>query len=186
VAGQDSAEVVERLGERAVAAHVKECPARLDTPQTPLGTGDVDDAAAPRAGRHLRWHITENDDTEGDRFELLATNRRTPPRRRSHRSLKTRWRVARPPPGPITVCMKILSSRSMSRDGSSSACIRRPSIISSTMTTLSSAVRSGLSCAVFSGPLRNRVRIRSRRPRRTRARGGPGWSPRSPGQAKLR
>ncbi|MCX4704280.1 sugar phosphate isomerase/epimerase [Streptomyces sp. NBC_01352] len=77
VAGQDPAEVVERLGERAVAAHVKDGPARPDTPQTPLGTGDVDYAAALRAGRHLRWHITEIDDTAGDRFELLATNRRT-------------------------------------------------------------------------------------------------------------
>ncbi|MFI6435120.1 hypothetical protein [Streptomyces sp. NPDC050759] len=35
------------------------------------------DAAALRAGRYLRRHITEIDDTEGDRFELLATHRRT-------------------------------------------------------------------------------------------------------------
>ncbi|MFF5363845.1 hypothetical protein ACFY4I_31410 [Streptomyces scabiei] len=32
--------------------------------------------AVLRAGSHLRWHITEIDRTEADRFELLAANRR--------------------------------------------------------------------------------------------------------------
>ncbi|WP_033283513.1 sugar phosphate isomerase/epimerase family protein [Streptomyces sp. NRRL F-525] len=75
VAGQDPAEVLERLGERAVAAHLKDGPAKPDAPQTPIGTGDVDIPAALRAGTHLRWHITEIDRTEADRFELLAANR---------------------------------------------------------------------------------------------------------------
>lgn len=76
VAGQDPAEVLARLGDRAVAAHLKDGPAALDTPQTALGTGDVDIPAALRAGAHLRWHITEIDHTEADRFDLLAANRR--------------------------------------------------------------------------------------------------------------
>ncbi|MFF5301997.1 sugar phosphate isomerase/epimerase family protein [Streptomyces sp. NPDC013161] len=75
VAGQDPAEVLERLGERAVAAHLKDGPAKPDLPQMPIGTGDVDIPAALRAGTHLRWHITEIDRTEADRFELLAANR---------------------------------------------------------------------------------------------------------------
>ncbi|MFF4260095.1 sugar phosphate isomerase/epimerase family protein [Streptomyces sp. NPDC001663] len=75
VAGQDPAEVLKRLGERAVTAHLKDGPAELDTPQTPIGTGDIDIPAASRAGTHLRWHITEIDRTEADRFELLAANR---------------------------------------------------------------------------------------------------------------
>ncbi|MBK6016937.1 sugar phosphate isomerase/epimerase [Streptomyces sp. MBT53] len=75
VAGQDPAEVLKRLGERAVAAHVKDGPAVLDTAQTPIGTGDIDIPAALRAGTHLRWHITEIDRAEADRFELLAANR---------------------------------------------------------------------------------------------------------------
>ncbi|MFC8360040.1 sugar phosphate isomerase/epimerase family protein [Streptomyces griseorubiginosus] len=77
VAGQDPPEVLERLGERAVAAHLKDGPAAVDTPQTPIGTGDVDIPAALRAGTHLRWHITEIDATESDRFDLLDSNRRT-------------------------------------------------------------------------------------------------------------
>jgi sugar phosphate isomerase/epimerase len=76
VAGQDPAEVLKRLGERAVTAHLKDGPAELDAPQTPIGTGDIDIPAVLRAGSHLRWHITEIDRTEGDRFELLAANRR--------------------------------------------------------------------------------------------------------------
>ncbi|WP_051947830.1 sugar phosphate isomerase/epimerase family protein [Streptomyces scabiei] len=39
VAGQDPAEVLDRLGERAVAAHLKDGPARRDTPQTPSAPG---------------------------------------------------------------------------------------------------------------------------------------------------
>ncbi|MFI1046704.1 sugar phosphate isomerase/epimerase family protein [Streptomyces griseoruber] len=75
VAGQDPVDVLERLGQRAVTAHLKDGPAALDAPQTPIGTGDIDIPAALRAGSHLRWHITEIDRTEADRFELLAANR---------------------------------------------------------------------------------------------------------------
>ncbi|MFJ9353103.1 sugar phosphate isomerase/epimerase family protein [Streptomyces mirabilis] len=75
VAGQDPAEVLKRLGERAVAAHLKDGPAVLDGPQTPIGTGDIDIPAALRAGTRLWWHITEIDRIEADRFELLAANR---------------------------------------------------------------------------------------------------------------
>ncbi|MEU6379037.1 sugar phosphate isomerase/epimerase [Streptomyces sp. NPDC046909] len=77
VAGQDPVDVIKRLGERAVTAHLKDGPAERDTPQTPIGTGDIDIPAALRAGTHLRWHITEIDQTEADRFELLAANRQT-------------------------------------------------------------------------------------------------------------
>ncbi|MEH0574108.1 MULTISPECIES: sugar phosphate isomerase/epimerase [Streptomyces] len=75
VAGQDPVEVLKRLGERAVSAHLKDGPAERDTPQTPIGTGDIDIPAALRTGTHLRWHITEIDQTEANRFELLAANR---------------------------------------------------------------------------------------------------------------
>ncbi|MFC8359335.1 sugar phosphate isomerase/epimerase family protein [Streptomyces griseorubiginosus] len=75
VAGQDPAEVLERLGERAVTAHLKDGPAVLDAPQTAIGTGVVDIPAALRAGGHLRWHITEIDGTDTERFNLLAANR---------------------------------------------------------------------------------------------------------------
>ncbi|MGW0949059.1 sugar phosphate isomerase/epimerase family protein [Streptomyces sp. NPDC002623] len=75
VAGQDPVDVIKRLGERAVTAHLKDGPAERDTPQTPIGTGDIDIPAALRAGTHLGWHITEIDQTEADRFELLAANR---------------------------------------------------------------------------------------------------------------
>ncbi|WP_436791861.1 sugar phosphate isomerase/epimerase family protein [Yinghuangia sp. YIM S10712] len=82
VAGQDPAHVLARLGDRAVAAHVKDGPGAPDDPltarpQTPLGTGVLDAPAALRAGDHLRWHITEIDTTEADPFKLLATNRDT-------------------------------------------------------------------------------------------------------------
>lgn len=77
VAGQDPADILARLGERAVAVHVKDGPGVEDAPQTPLGTGVLDVPAALAAGTHLRWHITEIDTTEQDRFDLLAANRRT-------------------------------------------------------------------------------------------------------------
>lgn len=77
VAGQDPADVLTRLGERAVAVHLKDGPGTENAPQTPLGTGVVDVSAVLRAGAHLRWHIAEIDTTDRDRFELLAVNRRT-------------------------------------------------------------------------------------------------------------
>ncbi|MFF0085973.1 hypothetical protein ACFYR1_40705 [Streptomyces canus] len=58
-----------------MTAHLKDGPAELDRPQTPIWTGDIDIPAALRAGTRLRWHITEIDRTEDDRFELLAANR---------------------------------------------------------------------------------------------------------------
>ncbi|NUU22619.1 MAG: sugar phosphate isomerase/epimerase [Streptomycetaceae bacterium] len=80
-AGRDPARVLAQLGERAVAVHLKNGPGAPDDPltpraQTPLGTGVVDVPAALSAGRHLRWHITEIDTTDGDPFDLLAANRR--------------------------------------------------------------------------------------------------------------
>lgn len=77
IAGQDPADVLARLGERAVAAHIKDGPGVEDAPQTPLGTGVLDVPAALRAGTHLRWHIAEIDTTDQDPFDLLAANRRT-------------------------------------------------------------------------------------------------------------
>lgn len=75
VAGQDPAEVLAGLGDRTFAVHLKDGPGAEDAPQTPLGTGIVDTAAALRAAPQLRWHIAEIDTTDEDRFDLLAANR---------------------------------------------------------------------------------------------------------------
>ncbi|RCV55507.1 sugar phosphate isomerase/epimerase family protein, partial [Marinitenerispora sediminis] len=76
VAGVDPAAALAALGPRAVAVHLKDGPAERGKPQTPLGTGDVDVAAAVAAAPGLAWHVTEIDTTEQDEFELLAANAR--------------------------------------------------------------------------------------------------------------
>ncbi|NUS53482.1 MAG: sugar phosphate isomerase/epimerase [Streptomycetaceae bacterium] len=75
VAGQDPAEVLARLGDRAFAVHLKDGPGTEDASQTRLGTGIVDTAAALGAAPGLQWHIAEIDTTDEDRFGLLAANR---------------------------------------------------------------------------------------------------------------
>ncbi|TDD55644.1 sugar phosphate isomerase/epimerase family protein [Saccharopolyspora elongata] len=73
-AGADPASVLASLGPRAVAVHLKDGPALPGAPQTPIGTGKVDIAAALRGASGIRWHVAEIDSTEQDPFELLATN----------------------------------------------------------------------------------------------------------------
>ena len=75
VAGQDPATLLKQLGERAVAVHLKDGPARRGEPQTPIGTGDVDVPAVLGSGAPLAWHIAEIDSTDEDVFSLLAQNR---------------------------------------------------------------------------------------------------------------
>ncbi|OIV38952.1 sugar phosphate isomerase [Mangrovactinospora gilvigrisea] len=75
VAGQDPAALLAALGERCVAVHLKDGPAKQGEPQTPIGTGDVDVPAAIAAAPWLDWHIAEIDTTEQDELELLAANR---------------------------------------------------------------------------------------------------------------
>ncbi|MEU0742822.1 sugar phosphate isomerase/epimerase [Streptomyces sp. NPDC006134] len=77
-AGADPAAVLTGLGERTLALHVKDGPAEPWQPQTPIGTGRVDLAAALR---HLpgsvRWCVAEIDDTDLDPYGLLDGNART-------------------------------------------------------------------------------------------------------------
>lgn len=78
--GADPAEILDRLGDRVAAVHLKNGPGGPDDPtqpnaQTPLGTGAVDMRSVMRAAADVRWHVTEIDRFEGDPFDLLATNR---------------------------------------------------------------------------------------------------------------
>ncbi|UNS95334.1 sugar phosphate isomerase/epimerase [Streptomyces tubbatahanensis] len=76
-AGADPAHVLAQLGDRAVAVHLKDGPARRDAPQTPIGTGEVDLTAALReAPRGIRWHVAEIDTTDMDVYALLEHNAR--------------------------------------------------------------------------------------------------------------
>jgi sugar phosphate isomerase/epimerase len=74
-AGADPAAVLSQLGKRVVSVHLKDGPAEQGAPQTPLGTGKVDIAAA-LGDDGIRWHVAEIDTTELDPFELLAANTR--------------------------------------------------------------------------------------------------------------
>ena len=75
VGGEDPAALVGRLGSRVVALHLKDGPISRDTKaQVPVGQGAMRFpaivAAAPRAMR-----VVEADDSELDRFDLLARSR---------------------------------------------------------------------------------------------------------------
>ncbi|WP_369201795.1 sugar phosphate isomerase/epimerase family protein [Streptomyces sp. PU-14G] len=77
-AGADPAHVLTRLGDRVVALHLKDGPARRDIPQTPIGTGEVDLTAVLRGAPHsIRWHVAEIDTTDMDVYALLERNART-------------------------------------------------------------------------------------------------------------
>ncbi|MGP4017655.1 sugar phosphate isomerase/epimerase family protein [Saccharopolyspora sp. 5N708] len=76
-AGADPAAVLATLGTRTVAVHLKDGPAERGAPQTPIGTGKVDNPEALRNAKGIRWHVAEIDTTELDPFELLATNANT-------------------------------------------------------------------------------------------------------------
>ncbi|OLV16938.1 sugar phosphate isomerase/epimerase family protein [Deinococcus marmoris] len=63
IAGQSPARVLERLGDRVVALHLKDGHHDVspDQPQTPLGEGLVDYRAAVHAAPSALWHILEMD-----------------------------------------------------------------------------------------------------------------------------
>lgn len=76
-AGQDPAELLRRLGDRALALHLKDGPATPEADQVPLGGGVVDYRAAILAAPSARWHVLEMDRTAGDVFaEVGASARR--------------------------------------------------------------------------------------------------------------
>ena len=72
VGGQDPVALLERLGERVIAVHVKDGPPSADnTDQVAVGAGAMPIAqiiaASPQA-----LHVIELDDSSGDRFEAVA------------------------------------------------------------------------------------------------------------------
>lgn len=72
-AGADPAQVLADLGDRVVAVHLKDGPAKQGGAQTPLGTGAVDVQAALK-GTDIPWHVAEIDTTGLDRYGLLGAN----------------------------------------------------------------------------------------------------------------
>lgn len=72
--GADAAVVLEKLGERVHAVHIKDGPAKPGEPQTPLGTGMVDNPALLHGAPRIGWHVAEIDTTDLDAYELLAAN----------------------------------------------------------------------------------------------------------------
>ena len=74
-AGQDPAALLQSLGERAWALHLKDGPAQPDAAQVPLGGGVVDYRAAIRA-TGARWHILEMDASAGDVFADVGESAR--------------------------------------------------------------------------------------------------------------
>ncbi|BDP43540.1 xylose isomerase (plasmid) [Deinococcus aetherius] len=67
-AGQDPAELLQRLGDRTLALHVKDGPATPEADQVPLGGGVVDYRAAILAAPSAKWHVLEMDRSAGDVF----------------------------------------------------------------------------------------------------------------------
>ncbi|RKS72751.1 sugar phosphate isomerase/epimerase [Motilibacter peucedani] len=77
--GADPAQLLQRLGERVVAVHVKDGPMRpgitsrqMPQDQSPAGTGDVPLAEALAAGSSLRYAVVEFDHYEGDIFAGIS------------------------------------------------------------------------------------------------------------------
>lgn len=71
-AGADPASLVGALKGRAPLLHVKDGPAVLNLPMTPLGAGVMDFPAIVRAGAgHTEWLIVELDSTEMDALEAV-------------------------------------------------------------------------------------------------------------------
>lgn len=73
-AGADPTQILNALGSRAVAVHLKDGPATRDTPQTPLGTGALNVPAVLESVAETPWHVAEIDTTDHDPHTLLATN----------------------------------------------------------------------------------------------------------------
>jgi sugar phosphate isomerase/epimerase len=69
-AGQDVPALVERLGDRVVAVHLKDGPLNGDTAaQQPLGHGDLPAAEIVAAASGLQFPVLEFDDYAGDIFD---------------------------------------------------------------------------------------------------------------------
>jgi sugar phosphate isomerase/epimerase len=80
-AGVDAPALLQRLGDRVVAVHVKDGPmaggrstASVPTDQTPAGQGDVPLAAALDAATSARFAVIEFDGYPGDIFEAVAAS----------------------------------------------------------------------------------------------------------------
>jgi sugar phosphate isomerase/epimerase len=81
--GQDPIALLQRLGDRVKAVHIKDGPMRegiiaaegLPTDQCPAGQGDVPLAAALAAGTAIDYAVIEYDHYEGDTFEGIAASR---------------------------------------------------------------------------------------------------------------
>jgi sugar phosphate isomerase/epimerase len=77
--GQDAPALLERLGDRVIAVHVKDGPMRpgitaanLPDDQVPAGQGDVPLAACLGAGSGVKYAVVEFDKYAGDIFEAIA------------------------------------------------------------------------------------------------------------------
>ncbi|MEU9949805.1 sugar phosphate isomerase/epimerase [Streptomyces sp. NPDC047939] len=77
VGGENPAKILERLGERVIAVHIKDGPATKDTAaQLPAGQGEIDVWGALEAAKHLEVGIVEFDGYAGDIFEGIASSLR--------------------------------------------------------------------------------------------------------------
>jgi sugar phosphate isomerase/epimerase len=79
--GADLVGLLQRLGDRVHAVHVKDGPMRpgitakeLPTDQLPAGQGDVPLADALAAGNDIRYAVIEFDHYEGDIFDGIAAS----------------------------------------------------------------------------------------------------------------
>ena len=71
-AGQNSAEVVRRLGSRAPLLHIKDGPCQIDAPMTALGEGVVDIPGVVTAGAgSTEWLVVELDRCATDMIEAV-------------------------------------------------------------------------------------------------------------------
>ncbi|WP_245827873.1 sugar phosphate isomerase/epimerase family protein [Sinomonas mesophila] len=77
VGGEDPIAVIERLGERVVALHLKDGPVNGDRlAQVPAGQGEVDVWGVIAAAKALEVGVVEFDDYAGDIFEGVETSLR--------------------------------------------------------------------------------------------------------------
>jgi sugar phosphate isomerase/epimerase len=70
-AGLELVPTLSQLGTRVRRLHVKDGPCTQTDPQTAVGLGDVDIAAAVAAVPNAEWHIVELDDCAGDMLEAV-------------------------------------------------------------------------------------------------------------------
>ena len=74
VGGADAAAVLERLGDRVVALHVKDGPLVKGEPNVAVGTGAMPVPAVLAAAPPDAWRVVEFDEAAGDIFEALAAS----------------------------------------------------------------------------------------------------------------